>query len=137
MMRLAPDREDEDGVWYGVWITDMSTNETTWGGSLKFPRVDGKATVLPEMYSTPEIYGPQPNIRLIDIPEWYVSMKRAEGDGNKAEWGTLGYSGNESARGTPPNADVQYDRDADVVHLRIGGATQRVGPAEPVRVIFD
>ena len=131
-MRLAPDGEDDDGAWYGVWVTDLSTNLRTWAGSLKFPLVDGGATVYPPVYSTLEIYGGPP-IRPIDIPEWQVSMERPTGDGDKADWAALGYSG---VSGNPrPNADLQYDAEADVLNFRVGGATESVGPAG--RVIFD
>ena len=32
--RLAPEEHLPDGVWYGVWVTDLSTEITTWIGSL-------------------------------------------------------------------------------------------------------
>ena len=132
LMRFAPDGEDDGGVWYGVWVTDLSTNETTWAGSLKFPLIGGGATMYASVYSTLEIYG-YGSIRPIDIPEWWVSMERPTGDGLKAEWANLGYSG---LLGNPmPNADIQYDAQADVLHFRIGGATESIGPAG--LLIFD
>ena len=52
-VRLAPDGDpEEDGVWFGLWITDRSTDVTTWIGSLKFPLLDGKAVMRAPTYST-------------------------------------------------------------------------------------
>ena len=125
-MRLAPDGQDRDGVWYGVWITDMSTDDTTWAGSLKFPLIGGGATVKPPVYSTLEIYG-RPLIRPIDIPKWHVSMKQPMGDRIKARRANLGYSGVVGAQ--MPNADVQHNRETGDVHFRVGSTTERVGTA--------
>ena len=45
-IRFAPDGDPEDdGVWFGLWITDRSTDVATWIGSLKFPLLDGKAVM--------------------------------------------------------------------------------------------
>ena len=42
-IRFAPDGDPEDdGVWFGLWITDRSTDVATWIGSLKFPLLDGQ-----------------------------------------------------------------------------------------------
>lgn len=124
-VRIAPDGTDENGEWYGAWITDLTTEVTTWAGSLKFPLIDNTTSFTLSTYTTfttLEIYGDP--IRPIDIPEWHVSMKRPQGDGIKARWGNPGY---ESITRQIPNSDVQYDRAADVVHFRVGGATVRVG----------
>ncbi len=85
-MRLAPDGLDDDGEWYGAWITDLSTDATVCAGSLKFPLIGGMTAVKPPRYSTSEIYG-QPFLRPIDIPEWGVTMKRPHGHGIIATWG--------------------------------------------------
>ena len=129
-MRLAPDGLDDDGEWYGLWFTDLSSDETVWAGSLKFPLVSDMTAVKPPLASLLEIYG-RPFIRAIDIPEWRVTMKRPRGDGILATWGSPGYSG----LGTvpKPNADVQYDSKVDVLHFRIGGITEQVGDDEPIR----
>ena len=120
-VRFAPDGEPEDdGVWFGLWITDHSTDVATWIGSLKFPLVDGKAVMSAPAYSTMEIYGGI--IRPIDIPAWHVSIMRPVGDGIKPTWGHTGYS---PIEGDVMNSEVRYDRDNDVVHLRAGGTTER------------
>ena len=129
-MRLAPDGLDDDGEWYSVWITDLSTDESVWAGSLKFPLVGGTTAVKPPLYSTLEIYG-RPSIRPIDIPEWYVSMRLPGGDGIVASSGDPGYSG--FGKSPKANADVQYDRETGVLHFRIGGVTKMVGDGEPLR----
>ena len=67
-VRFAPDGSDADGEWFGVWITDKADDTTTWFGSLKFPYLNGAATISSPTYTTIEIYGVSP-IRPIDIPE--------------------------------------------------------------------
>ena len=132
-MKLAPDGKDADGVWYGVWITDLDTGKTTWAGSLKFSLADGKSAVRPMAYSTLEIYGGD-SIRPIDIPEWHVSIKRPLIDDAEASGAYLGYS----LRGAVvANADVQYDDKAEILHFRIGGDTEQVGGHRQDRILRD
>ena len=73
--RPAPDGTDPDGTWFGLWLTDLSTGETTWIGSLKFRHKQGTAKAYGPGYSTMEIYGHKNQIRPIDIPQWRVSLK--------------------------------------------------------------
>ena len=119
-MRIAPDGAEDDGAWFGVWITDLSADLTTWIGSLKFPLVNDTATIRAQTYTTVEIYGSP--IRQIDIPEWHVSVERPAGDGVKSSWGDTGYSPFESEI---LNADVRYDPADDAVHFYVGAATER------------
>ena len=121
IVRLAPDGQDRDGVWFGLWITDVGKKTTTWIGSLWFPKVKGSAQIGGPVYSTMELYGGTP-IRPIDIPEWHVSMSRPSGDGRPARWGTTGYSmfGAEIL-----NSDIRYVRKKDQVDIRAGGLTER------------
>ncbi len=131
-VRLAPDEtepKDSDGVWFGLWITDMSTDVTTWIGSLKFPLQDGKAVIQAPVYSTMEIYGQR--IRPIDIPTWRVSLKRPVGDGVKSSWGHTEYA---MFKDEIMNSDIRYDVTNDVVHIQAGGTTER--RAEPGQVEF-
>ena len=133
-VRLAPDDSaplDSDGVWFGLWITDLSTGDTTWIGSLKFPLQDGRAVVQAPVYSTMEMYGeiPGSRIRPIDIPTWHVSIKRPVGDGVRAALGQTGYSGH---RGEIMNADIRYDVTNDIVHIQAGGITERRTKPGPV-----
>ena len=123
-VRIAPDgAPEEDGVWFGLWITDLGTDVTTWIGSLRFPLLNGKAVISESVYSTMEIYGR--SIRPIDIPEWHVSLTTPQIDGTKPGWGETGYS--IFATGIT-NSEVQYDPDNGVVHLKAGGNTERQTP---------
>ncbi|MDE2839119.1 MAG: hypothetical protein OXM03_00665 [Chloroflexota bacterium] len=129
-VRMAPDEsapQDSDGVWFGLWITDLSTDETTWIGSLKFPLQDGKAVMQSPVYSTMEIYGDW--IRPIDIPAWHVSIQRPLGDGVVAHGGRTGYAG---LNGEITNADIRYDATNDIAHIKAGGATERRTEPGPV-----
>ena len=118
---LEPDGEPgKDGVWMGLWITDLETGDTTWAGSLKFPSADGPAIISPASYSTVEIYGRR--IRPIEIPQWHVSIKRPEGDGVKATGGVTGYS---PFYGQITNNEANYNQETQEIHLKVGGDTSR------------
>ena len=121
-IRIASDSIDPDGEWFGLWITDLDTGNTTWIGSLKFPLLNGTAKIKPNSYATIEIYGVAP-IRPIEIPQWHVSIKRPLGDNVPSIRGYTGYSRftDDALR----NSDVWYDPSEDVVHLRAGGTTER------------
>ena len=56
-IRLGPDEADEDGVWFGLWITDKADGDETWVGSLRFPLKRGRALMSSPSYSTIEVYG--------------------------------------------------------------------------------
>ena len=123
-VRLAPDGLDADGEWFGLWITDLAANETTWVGSLKFPLLNGTATIKPNSYSALEIYGNK-KIRPIDIPQWRVSVEMPLGDNEPSSRGFMGYSGLSDNPLLIQNADVRYDQSEGRVHLSVGGATER------------
>ena len=125
-IRIAPDGLDADGEWFGLWITDLSTDETTWIGSLKFPPNDGTARISPRAVATIELYG-RP-IRPIDTPPWHVSVKPPRGDGIAATKGRAWYPYDD--REDPIfNSDVYYDPVEGRAHIRIGGETQRTHDA--------
>lgn len=120
-LRLAPDETSQEGDWFGLWITDLASDTTTWVGSLRFPS-GGK--MLGHGYSTMEVYG-QP-IHTEDIPYWHVSIELPRADGRPARGGTFGYS---AFTGEVNNADIRYSKEEGVVHIRAGGATERIGPS--------
>ena len=126
-IRIAPDGLESDGEWFGLWITDLSTSQTTWIGSLKFPLKDGTATIKPHASATIELYG-NPRIRPIDVPQWHVSVKRSLGDGVPATWGSTSYPWDASENALF-NSDVRYDTSGDAAHLLVGGGTERTNAA--------
>ncbi len=130
-VRIAPDGSDDGGQWFGMWITDKSTGETVWGGSLRFPYEDGKAAISSPFYTTMEIYGGAP-IRPIDMPEWHVSIAKPLGDGVKPTRGTTGFQAFSSHI---LNSDARYDPTEDLLHLHAGGLTQR--STLPQEILFD
>ena len=129
--RLGPDGSDADGEWYGLWITDVSTEVSTWIGSLWFPKKDGSVRIGGSVYSTLEVYG-FPAFRPIDIPEWHVTVGRPAGDGQPARRGDAGYS---MFGKDVPNSDIRYNREQDAVDIRVGGLTERT--TAPWDIWFD
>ena len=133
-LRLAADdsggTDDTEGKWFGVWITDMSTGETTWGGSLRFPYQDGEAKIeVDKMGSVVEVYGIGA-VTPRDIPTWHVSMERPKytlGTSHHRPVQGLGYFSHHR-NGTylaVPNSNVDYDASEDVMHFYVGGGTER------------
>ena len=128
-IRMAPGGLESDGEWFGLWITDLATNETTWIGSLKFPLKDATATIKPYSSATIELYG-NSEIRAIDVPQWHVSVKRPVGDGVPATWGFTNYPFDD--RDNPMlNSNVRYDESEETAHIHIGGLTKRKDAAVP------
>ncbi len=131
-IRIAPDGLDSDGEWFGLWITDLDTSDTTWIGSLKFPLLNGTATFRPHSSATIELYG-NPLIRPIDIPQWHVSVKRPLGDNVLSTWGFTNYPFDDRDNALF-NSDVRYNPQGGAAHLWIGGTTERKTP--PSRLHF-
>ena len=125
-IRIAPEKPEEDGEWFSLWITDLKSEKATWIGSLKFPLEDGTAKMTPTANATIELYG-IPRIRPIDTPQWHVSVKRPVGDGVPAQSGYTRYTYNESPNALL-NSDVWYDHDEDAAHLLVGAITERRSP---------
>ena len=125
-MSIRPDGSDEDGEWYGVWLTDYTNDTTVWAGSLRFPYDDsGKTFIRGSTYTTLEIYGDE--IRPIDIPEWYVSMQIPVAGDVRPGYGVPGYS---PFNGQILNSDLRYE--AGATHFRVGGTTERVGDTKKI-----
>lgn len=126
--RIAPDGMDPNGEWFGVWITDLATGITTWVGSLRFPLVNGSAAMEANSYGTLELYGGP--TRPIDTPEWYVTVMRPTGDGVQATAVDTLYP-HDGTPGQLLSSNVRYDPADEILHLRIGGITERAD--EPQR----
>ena len=79
-VRIGQDGEDDSvGRWYGVWITDLSTDVETWIGSLRFPPTMGRPPMIgPKCYNTVEVYGNTP-ISAKDIPHLEGDVRASKG----------------------------------------------------------
>ncbi len=128
-VRLASHGADNDGEWFGVWITDVDADTTTWFGSLKFPLAgsEEQAWIKGTSHSTIEIYGQ--SIKPIDIPVWEVALQRPVGDGASSSHGVTGYGHGETDF---PNGEIHYDTDSNLVNITVGGATEQLTPPQTV-----
>jgi len=115
-VRIALDGDDDKGRWFGLWITDKATGETTWCGSLRFDRF---TSLEPSGGTAPEIYG-FGSVKPVDIPEWHISMQRPVGD--ESAQSTEAYIDYSSL---VPNSNVTYDAKDSTVYIQVGGATER------------
>lgn len=117
--RLARHDSDRHGDWFGLWITDLDQGRTTWIGSLRFPRIQGRpAKIAPSQVSFVELYGAP--LSLIDIPEWHVSITAPLGGWEVAPRYTY-----TRYREGIPNTDIWYQANENAVHMRVGGTTVR------------
>ena len=128
LARIAPDGLEDDGEWYGLWITDLGNDETTWIGSLKFPLQEGTTAMSPRASTSLGLYGDSTTLRPIDLPQWHVSVGIPQGDGIAAIDGLTRYPSDGSANALL-NSDARYDSFERRVHLVLGGATERITDA--------
>ncbi len=129
-IRIAPDGLEPDGEWFGLWITDLGTNETTWIGSLKFPLLNDTATMRPYALATIELYG-NGAVLPINIPQWHVSVKRPLGDNALPVRGYTIYPYDDSENALM-NSDAWYNPSDQKAHLLVGSTTERKSPAGDV-----
>ena len=121
--RVARDSSREsnaDGVWYGLWFTDLDTNVETWIGSLRFPLVEG-GTRIEGLFSTVlEIYGGA--VRPADVPAWHVSVGIPTVNGVEAGCAKTRYP---EVEAEDVASEVRYDTDQRRMHLEAFGSTRR------------
>ena len=123
--RIAADGEDDEGRWFGLWITDKATGETAWCGSLRFPYENGKALLENNHVNVVEIYGDPVSIKPIDIPEWHITLQKPiADDGRLPADAYISYT-NYDGRPSAPNSSVEFDSKEGSMHIFVGGTTQR------------
>ena len=110
-LRMGIDGEDDTGRWFSVWITDLTTNEETWIGSLRFPTRSRPSLIGPRCYNTVEVYGSP--IAPSSIPYWRVTLGPPMGDGERALATLDGYS---PFTGGFRNARFEYDESGAIVY---------------------
>ena len=121
--RLARDSSREsnaDGVWYGLWFTDLDTNVETWIGSLRFPLVEGETHIQGVFSTVLEIYGGA--VRPADVPAWHVSVGIPAVDGMDAGCARTLYPDVEAG---DVRSEIRYDPEQRRVHLEALGSTRR------------
>ena len=114
--RIAADGDDDIGRWFGLWITNKASGETTWCGSLRF---DKFATLQPSGGTVPEIYGSGAK-KPIDVPEWHITLQRPVGD-EKSPSNEAYITYNDAI----PNSNIVPDAETGIMHIYVGGATER------------
>lgn len=124
--RISVDGEDSEDRWFGLWITDSATGETTWCGSLRFPYRNGKALLDNVHASVVEIYGGPGGIKPIDIPEWHITMQKPMADGGRQPTDAhISYTNWDGYSASAPNSDITYDAEDSAMHIRVDGTTER------------
>ena len=126
---LAPDiYEHPDGSWYGLWITDQSTNVVTHLGSLKFPLLDdGRELAIEARH---DVFGSliavlgDGAIRPHDLPVFEIALNRPTlSSGDPPNQVTANYS---PLFGVITSANISYNSTNDQVVIRAGGDTSRI-----------
>ena len=120
--RIAFETADIAGEWYGLWITDESSDVETWIGSLRFPKPKiGRGRGLHSgVINALEIYGHKP-MRPIDIPYWHVSIEPPVSATASLPYWFVVYYGDDEIN----NNDAWWDSEAGHVHFIVGGETER------------
>ena len=133
-VRIAQDGDDEqDGRWYGMWLTDKSSGTETKMGALKFPFDSaGRAAIQTRsevVGSVVALTGDSPiNPSSIPVLEAALGLPD-DGQGAPPHRATVSYSllGQEVT-----NANVTYDAYNYKLVVRVGGSTRRRTPDEAV-----
>ena len=123
--RIAFETADIIGDWYALWITEESSGERTWIGSLRFPKSFTRSSGLHSGIPTSlEIYGHRP-IRPIDIPLWRVTIyPPVSSTESTPDWVSVYYDGHGGEQ--LDNSDALWDADEGHLRFTVGGATERV-----------
>ena len=131
MIRIGKDGDDdEDGRWFGLWITDKSTGTETKVAALKFPLSGGSQ---PTIQARSDVFGSLiaitggTAINSTNIPVLEAAVGLPDDSvGDPPTEATVSYS--LLGRGIT-NANVSYNEATGKIIMRVGGSTSRSTPA--------
>ena len=131
-----------DGVWYGLWIRDISSSMQTYVGSLKFPTVDGAPPMINprrDGYSSSLVIQGDATVAADEIPVFEIGLsppnENRPDEGNSIKLPkriTASYS---NLPDSIINAKVSHDRDSNAVVMRAGGTTNHFNAPGPTLII--
>jgi len=121
-LRLTAVDEDDQGLWYGLFILDHDNRTEDYAGAIRFPKDRGQRPRIRDGGGTwMEIYSgaKQPS----DVPHWHVSIDRCLADQRKvrAQQAVADYS-------KVPNTDIYLAKDTGSIHMLIGKGVSREHP---------
>jgi len=116
---MSPQKSDEGGLWYGLWVQHESEEEATWIGSLRFPW----GRIGSSCYTTVEVYG-RGQIRPKHIPYWKVSMEPPTSETSEAYLYNSGY--NPFTSDDFPN--VKKYQEGETLYMEVGLDTVTLRP---------
>ena len=120
--RLTQVDQDEKGMWYGLFVTDLGSGVEDYVGAIRFPRQEKR---LPQIQNGGgtwiEVYSDAQTT--VDVPFWHVSIERCSMDFGKTRPAAI--SSDYSAY---PDSDTWYDPETGAVHLTIGNGAVRKHP---------
>ncbi len=130
-VRIGKDGDDdEDGRWFGMWVTDKSTGTETKVAAIKFPLADGSQ---PTIQTRSDVFGSliaitgESAINATSIPVFEAAVGLPDDSvGDAPNEATVSYS--LLGRGIT-NTNVSYDEDTGKVIMRVGGSTRKATPA--------
>ena len=139
-VHIGPNGTEDDAEWFGVWVTDKSTDVITLIGSVKFAQPEeGELGIQARssdflLGSFIQVYGAG-KIKPIDIPVFDVSLGKPylSGAGDPDQITVL-YS---LTHDVIPNGNVSYDAETESVNIRVGGTTVQAPFSETTRRIDD
>jgi hypothetical protein len=118
-LRLTAVDEDDQGLWYGLFILDYDNRTEDYAGAIRFPKDAGQRPRIRDGGGTwMEIYSgaKQPS----EVPYWHVSLDRCFADSRKvpARQATADYS-------KVPNTDIYVAKETGSIHMLIGKGVSR------------
>ena len=126
-LRIAQDgADDDDGRWFGFWITKKSTNVETKLGSMKFALSDdGEATIQARNFGLGSLIAILGDgaLKPHEIPVFELAFSRPNASGgDDPNAVNVTYS---QLHGVMTNSNISYDSGEDEVTIRAGGTTLR------------
>ncbi|KLU05189.1 hypothetical protein RISK_002765 [Rhodopirellula islandica] len=123
---LKPVAEDTDGIWYEFTGTDRVSGDSISCGSLRFPTINGRRPLIPNLGSTWIEITPH-NLLLANCPFWHVTFDKVTANNGTlpAQTAAARYADDQApAR----NSDISLNANSGAIDFRIGQGVVRRTP---------
>jgi len=117
--RLNAVDRDEKGVWYGLFVTDLTTNVEDYAGAIRFALEDGQEPKIRNGGGTwLEVYSGAKTTE--DVPYWHVSV-----DSCSVAYGTTPPVAASSNYSKYMESDIYRDEGTGAIHFLMGRGVKR------------
>jgi hypothetical protein len=125
-LQFAPIEENASGIWYEFSATNVETGEAASCGALRFPTIDNRRPLLPNLGTTWIEVCPRP-FQLSDFPTWHVTLTNVVANNGTlpAQAATARYSDKQAPA---LNSDISLASPPVAVDFRVGKGVKRTTP---------